>query len=222
MSYALIVGGGKIGYYLARTLKKSGYLIGVVEADAERSARIAEELGITVISGDGLDIDILGDANAEAAEYFVAATGRDELNLALCQLAKRHFDVRVTIARVINPANEALFKILGVDATISTTAMAAQMIEKVLPANGMRLFQIFGGGDVEVAEVELHRGGPVTGLAVSELKLPEECLLISIMRGGEILFPRGKTVLRDGDRVFALARLGSVEDLERALAGGRS
>jgi trk system potassium uptake protein TrkA len=221
MSYALIVGGGKIGYYLARTLKKSGLLIGVVEVDANRSARIAEDLDITVISGDGMDIDMLGDANADSADYFVAATGRDEVNLCLCQLAKRRFGVAVTIARVINPANEALFKILGVDATISTTAMAARMIEKVLPAKGMRLFTIFSGGDVEVAEVVLREKGPVTGLTVAELRLPEECLLISIMRGGEILFPRGKTVLRVGDRVFALARLGSVESLERALTGGR-
>ncbi len=222
MTYVLIIGGGKIGYYLARTLQKSGYLIGIVEADAGRSARIAEDLGITVINGDGTDIDILHDANAEGAKYFVAATGRDEVNLALCQMAKRHFKVPVTVARVINPKNEGIFKTLGIDATISTTAMAAQMIENVLPANGMRLFTLFSGGDVELAEVELHKGGPVTGLAVSELRLPEECLLISIMREGKISFPRGKTVLREGDRVFALARRGSVDALKHVLIGGRS
>jgi len=220
MTYALIVGGGKIGYYLAKTLMGSGYRVGMVESDAARSARIAEDLGMTVINGDGTALEVLADADAGEATYLVAATGRDEVNLAVCQMAKARFKVPFAVARVIDPRNEAIFKRLGVDSTISTTAIAAQTIENVLPSNGMRIFSIFEGGGVELTEVALREDAPATGSAVAELRLPEECVLIALIRGGSVSFPRGKTVLRSGDRVFALARRESVDALERVLLGG--
>jgi trk system potassium uptake protein TrkA len=219
MTYILIVGGGKIGYYLAKTLLRSGYRIGMIESDGSRCARVAEGLGMTVIAGDGTDLEVLADADADEATYLVAATGRDEVNLAVCQMAKTRFRVPFTVARVINPKNEGIFKRLGVDFTISTTAIAAQTIENVFPSNGMRIFSLFAGGDVELTEVALRDDAPVTGIEVAKLKLPEECVLISLIRDGSVFFPRGKTVLRAGDRVFALARRESVDALKRVLLG---
>jgi trk system potassium uptake protein TrkA len=220
MNYTLIIGGGKIGYHLAKTLLRSGFRVGMVESDASRAAKIAEDLGITVINGNGTDIEVLSDADADEATYLVAATGKDEVNLAVCQMAKFRFKVPFAVARVIDPRNEGIFKKLGVDSTISTTAIAAQTIENVLPSNGMRLFSIFAGGDVDLAEVELGEGAPVTGIAVADLRLPEECVLISLIRGGSVSFPRGKTILLAGDKVFALARRESVDALKRVLIGG--
>lgn len=220
MTYVLIVGGGKIGYYLAKTLLRSGYRVGMVESDAARAARVAEDLGMTVLAGDGTDLEVLADADAAEATYLVAATGKDEVNLAVCQMAKSRFKVPFAVARVIDPKNEGIFKRLGIDSTISTTAIAAQTIENVLPSNGMRIFSLFAGGDVELTEVALREDAPVTGIAVAELRLPEECVLISIIRDGSVFFPRGKTVLRAGDRVFALARRESVDALKSVLIGG--
>lgn len=220
MSYVLVVGGGKIGYYLADALLRSGYRVGLVESDPARAAKVAQELGIAVINGDGTELEVLEDAEAAEATYLVAATGKDELNLAVCQMAKARFRVPFAVARVINPKNEGIFKRLGIDATISTTAIAAQTIENVLPSGGMRLFSLFAGGDVELAELELREGGPATGSSVMDLRLPEDCVLIALMREGSVSFPRGKTVLLAGDRVFALARRGSAEALRRSLLGG--
>jgi len=221
MTYVLIIGAGKIGYHLAKALIQDGRRVGMIEADAGRAARVARELGITVICGDGTELETLADAEAGEATYVVAAMGRDELNLAACQMAKARFGASFAVARVIDPRNEAAFKRLGVDATISTTAIAAQTIENVLPSNGMRLSSIFAGGDIELAELLLEEGSPASGMAVADLRIPEDCVLIAVMSGESVSFPRGKTVLRSGDRVFALARKGSAEALKRSLLGGR-
>jgi trk system potassium uptake protein TrkA len=219
--YILIVGGGKVGFYLAKTLLADRHTVGLVEKEAERCRVLAGELGVTVIAGDGTDLDILRDAGADEADYVAAVTGKDEENLVICQLAKRHFKAPLTIARVNDPKNQSVFKLLGVDATVSSTAIAAQMIENVLPLNGMRIFSVFQQGDVEIVEAELTEGSPVAGQQVSQLRLPEECVLITVMHDGRIFFPRGKTVLAAGDRVFALARRQSVQALKAVLLGGR-
>jgi len=219
--HILIVGGGKVGYYLAKTLLHSGHRVVIVERDAARCASIAEELNITVIHGDGTDIHILTDAGAEDADHVVALTGRDEENLVICQLAKRYFQVGMTIARVKNPKNQGIFGMLGVDATVSTTAVAAQLIENALPFSGTRMFSVFQQGDIDITEVELNEGSPVVGRSVAELALPEECVLITVIHDGKISFPRGRTVLSAGDRVFAIARRKSIEALETVLLGSR-
>ncbi len=217
--YILIVGCGNVGYYLAKTLLASRYSVGIVEKDESRCRVVAEDLEITVTSGDGTDIETLRDAGAQEAGYVVALTGRDEENLVICQLAKKHFKTPNTIARVSNPNNQSIFKLLGVDATVSTTALAAQMIENALPLTGMRFFSIFQQGDAEITEVEVKEDSPVAGVAVSQLSLPEECVLITVIHDGRIFFPRGKTVIEAGDRIFALARRASLEPLRKLLLG---
>lgn len=218
--YVLLVGAGKVGYYLAATLRNSGYRVGVIESDPARASKLASDLDITVVVGDATEPETLAEADASEARYVVALTGSDEVNLAVCQMAKRGFGVPEAIARVINPRNESVLKRLGVDATISTTALAAGTIEKALPANGMRLSPIFSQGDVELADVELPEGSPVLGRPLSELKLPEDCLLIAVIRAGMVSFPRGRTVFEKGDRVYALARCGAEGKLRAALLGG--
>jgi trk system potassium uptake protein len=219
-NYVLIAGGGKVGYYLASALIESGYAVGMIDSDAPRAQSIADSLGITVIVGDATELETLEAAEADQAAYFVALTGSDESNLAACQMAKRAFAVREAVARVSNPGNEALFKRLGVDATICTTSVAAMTIEKVLPANGMRFSPIFSQGDVEMAEIELGEGSPARGKVLSEIELPEDCLLIAVIRDGKVSFPRGRTVLEKDDKVFALTRRALGPELRSALIGG--
>ena len=220
MDRVIIVGAGKVGFYLAKVLNASKYEVVLVERDEARGAIIAEKLEVKVYRGDGTDIWTLRDAGAVHAMYFVAATGSDADNLVACQVAKQHFRVRHTIARVIDPGNEDLFRMLGVDAVISTTALAAKTIGNVFPSNGLRLTSIFDRGDVEMAEVNLTEASPVVGQPVSELKLPEDCLLVAILRDDTVSLPRGRTVLKAEDRVFAVARRSAAPALRRALVGG--
>lgn len=219
MERVIVVGAGKVGFHLVKALTASDYEVAIVERDAERGASVAERLEVPVYSGDGTDMGILHDAGTEGASYFVAVTGSDADNLVACQIAKEHFHTPHTIARVIDPGNERLFRTLGVDAVISTTALAARTIRNVLPSNGLRLTSIFDRGDVELAEVDLTEASPVVGQPVSDLRLPEDCLLVAILRDDTVSLPRGRTILKPKDRVFALAKRSAAPALRQALTG---
>ncbi|HWR10495.1 MAG TPA: NAD-binding protein [Rectinemataceae bacterium] len=221
MDRVIVIGAGKVGYHLAKVLNASHYEVMLVERDGARGSMIAEKLEVKVFCGDGSDLLTLKDAGAEQAMYLVAVTGSDADNLVACQIAKEHFHVPHTIARAIDPNNERLFRSLGVDAVISTTALAATTIGNVLPSNGLRLTSIFDRGDVELAEVDLDENSPVVGQPVSELRLPEDCLLVAILRGDSVSLPRGRSVLQPRDRVFAVARRSAAPALRRALMGGK-
>lgn len=221
MERVIIVGAGKLGFHLAKVLFDAEYEVAIIEREVARATTVVEALPVQVYRGDGTDIGALKDAGTAGASYFVAATGNDADNLVACQVAKRHFQVPHTIARVIDPSNEILFKELDIDAVISTTAIAAQTIRNVLPSNGLRLTAIFGQGDMELAEINIQKDSPVIGIPVANLKLPENSLLIAILRGGAVSLPRGRTVLNEGDRIFALAKRDQAEELRASLQESR-
>jgi len=128
----IIVGGGKLGYYLAKTLAPEKHHLVLIEEDLNLCKKIVDELsekGVQVIHGDGTDINYLKDAGIEHTDILIAVTGFDENNLVACQIAKKYFDVRRTIARVNNPKNINVFKQLGVDSVVSSTALIADIIE---------------------------------------------------------------------------------------------
>jgi trk system potassium uptake protein TrkA len=222
MERVIIVGAGKVGFHLAKVLLEADYEVSIVEREGVRGTAVVEALPVHVYRGEGTDIEVLKDAGTAGASYFVAATGNDADNLVACQIAKKHFLVPHAIARVIDPANEKLFKALDIDAVISTTALAAQTIRNVLPSNGLRLTAIFGQGDTELAEINLGNDSPVIGSPIMDIKLPEDCLLIAVLRDGTVSLPRGRTILNLGDRVFALAKRNQADDLRRSLLGAHS
>jgi len=219
MPRVLIVGAGKVGFHLAKLLIESGYSVSVLDRDQDACLKVAEELDALAVIGDGTEIEPLGEAGAGKADYVVAATGKDEDNVAVCRIAKSRYSCPRTIARVIDPSSEALYRLAGADATIDATSLAARMIRDALPAEGMRLLSIFESGDFALAELELDASSPAAGQAVSGLRLPADCVLIALTRGPSVLLTRGGTVLAAGDRVFALANRKSMRGLRQALIG---
>jgi len=107
--YILIVGAGKVGYFLAKQLVRGGHTVSIVDKDKGVCEELARELEALVIHGDGCDPRILEDAGIERAEVLAAVTGEDEDNLIICQLAKERFNVQRTVGRVNNPDNEYTF-----------------------------------------------------------------------------------------------------------------
>lgn len=216
---ALIVGGGKMGYFLARNMSKADYRVRVLDLERSRSKRIADELGIIAYTGDGTNEECLRASGADEADYVIAMTDRDEVNLVVCQLAKRGFGVGMTVALVSDPKNEELFDRLGVDETMCASSMAVRMIERLLPARGVRFLSEIGRSAAEICEFALEKASPAVGAAVSGLGLPAECVLVAVSRGDKVLFPRGDTLLREGDRVYGLSKADELPALRRALLG---
>jgi trk system potassium uptake protein len=127
--YAIIIGGGKVGYFLSRDLLDRGDEVTLVEKDQARAEWLESQLGSIVMRGDGDEMAFLSTTGIERADAVLAVTGDDEDNLVALQLAKKHFNVPLTIARVNNPANVEIFKALGIDEAVSATEILRNALE---------------------------------------------------------------------------------------------
>ena len=218
--FVIVVGGGKVGYFLARELIGSGHEVAVMEKDRTRAAFITGEIGSVVIPQDGCEGKYLGEAGANRADIVAAVTGDDEDNLVICQMAKHHFDVPKTIARVNNPQNEPLFKHLGVDEIVSPTRMILGSIESDIPVHELLHLGVVGGGELELIEAQLRDDSPAIGHSAGSLNLPEGCAIFAVIRNEKAVPLRSDTELRKGDKVIGVGRAECEGELHKILLGG--
>src|ERR671916_65397 len=204
--FVLVIGGGKVGYYLSKELIENGHEVVLMEKDRARADQIADEIGSVVIPHDGCEGKYLAEAGANRADIVAAVTGDDEDNLVICQMAKHHFDVPRTIARVNNPKNESLFRHLGVDELISPTRMILGSIEQDIPVHELLHLAALGEGELELIEAHLQAGSPAVGRAPRDLDIPEGCSLFAYIRAGVAAPLRPDTVLQEGDKVIAIGK----------------
>ena len=180
--FVIVVGGGKVGFYLTKELLAEGHELVLMEKDARAAERIRDELGAVVVNRDGCEGTHLAEAGANRAAIVAAVTGDDEDNLVVCQMAKHHFDVPRTIARVNNPHNEELFRHLGVDEIISPTRMALAAIEQDIPVHELLHLAQLEGGDLELIEAQIAADSPALGRRPTDIDLPEGCTLFVLIR----------------------------------------
>jgi trk system potassium uptake protein TrkA len=218
--YIIVVGGGKVGYYLAKELLEAGHELVILEKNAGRARQIADELGSIVLNRDGCEGKYLAEAGANRAAIICAVTGDDDDNLVVCQMAKHHFDVPRTIARVNNPRNEDLFHHLGVDEIISPTRMALASIEQDIPVHELLHLAQLKGGEMELVEAQIAEGSPAVGRRPTDINLPEGSSLFLLLRGNSVQPVRPDTVFQVGDKVLAVAKGDTGEEvLRRELIG---
>ncbi|MDQ3811093.1 MAG: NAD-binding protein [Chloroflexota bacterium] len=204
--YAIIAGGGKVGFFLARELIEGGHEVLIIENMNDRAEFIANELGNVVLRGNADEASTLAEAGAERADVVIAVTGDDEDNLVICQVAKRRFGTHRTLARINDPRNEAIFRKLGIDATVNATQMMLGVLEQEIPqANLVPLLRL-RNTDVEVVEAVLDQRSRAAGRALREVELPPESTIAVVIRDGSAFFPNGSTVLEPGDEIIALTR----------------
>lgn len=218
--YIIVVGGGKVGFYLAKELLEDGHEVLVIEKDEHgpRSAYIAEQLGDVVVRGDGCEAATQENAGAARADMLIAVTGDDEDNLVACQVGKSRFGVRRTMARINNPKNELIFRRLGIDVTVSATTAILNQIEQELPTDRLvPLLHLHGAGGLEIVEVKVPAASPAVGRPATALGLPQGALICLVVDAeGNPRLP-GDSVLRAGDVIIALTRVDTEDELRRAL-----
>lgn len=217
--YIVIVGAGKIGYFLAKRLCQSKHTVSVVEKDTSICEEIARELEALVINGDGCEPRILQEAGIERADVVAAVTGDDEDNLIICQLAKERFNIRRTVGRVNNPDNEHTFAELGIDVPVDSTKIIAKVIEEEVSFSDFVNLMSFKRGKMAIVRVDLPADSPVINKEVKDIELPPDSVLVSIVRQEEVIVPKGNTVLRPGDDVVALTLIGNEPQLLNVLVG---
>jgi len=217
--YIIIVGAGKVGYFLAKRLLKSKHTVSIVEKNRDICEDIAKELEALVINGDACDPRILQEAGIERADVLAAVTGEDEDNLIICQVAKERFGVQRTVGRVNNPDNEHTFAELGIDVPVDSTNIIAKIIEEEVSFSDFVNLMSFKRGKLAIVRVDLPADSPAINKEVKNIELPQDSVLVSIVRGEEVIVPKGDTVLRAGDDVIALTLIGNEPQLLNLLVG---
>lgn len=217
--FIVIAGGGKVGYYLTKTLLSFRHKVTVIEPNPDLCGKLANELNISIINGDGTDIDYLAEADADKAHIFIAVTGKDEDNLIACQLAKSNFGVARTIARVNNPKNIQVFERLGVDIAVSSTSIIADLIEQEVDYSGMKTLMRLKSGKLVLSEILINKNSPVCEKSLKDVNLPKDCILISVIRDEEVVIPNGYTVLHEGDYIIAVSSQEDQQELKDFFIG---
>ena len=217
--YVIVVGAGKVGYYLAKELLEApeAHEVLVIERDPGKADRVTQELGDISLRGDGCEASTMEAAGFGRADMVIAVTGDDEDNLVVCQVAKAQFNVPRTIARINNPKNETIFKHLGIDTTVSATAAILAQIEQELPTHPLiHLLQLRGGG-LEIVELKIPKSAAIVGRRIRDLLLPQQSLIALIVDSdGVPRVPGNDTVIRAEDQIVAVTRRES-EDALRAV-----
>ncbi len=212
-----VVGGGKVGYYLAKTLMEHGHSPLIIDADEQTCAYVANDLEIPTICGDGTTIEVLDSADVSHCDAFVSVTGKDENNLIACQLAKKRYQVRRTVAKANNPRNVSVMKQLGIDIVVSSTDNIARLIEREVDTSAIKQLLSVNEGESVISEILLPENYKLHGKSLSEIRFPDDAIIISIIRNGRTLIPRGNTELNSHDKILVLSTSKALSSLKSAL-----
>jgi trk system potassium uptake protein len=219
MMRVIIIGGSKTTYFLARQFAGKGYQITIISRDAAEARKLSRELKATVLVGNGCDPRIQEEADARRTEILVSLLPQDEDNLIACQIAARMFGVPRTVALINDPENEAVFRQLGVSVAISAAQIIATLIEEEAGFEDIVNLMPLAHGKIHVTEITLGRDSPALGRSLRELALPENSLVACIIRGDQVIIPRGASRLSLYDHLLVVTQPDNHGEVIRHLAG---
>lgn len=198
----MILGGGKTGLYLAMLLLKENVEVTIVEINKERCLDLKDMVPeANIINGDGTDIAVLEEEMVHTYDSFVAATGIDEANLLMSLVAKQS-GIYKSVAKISRTNYDKVLDKLDIDAVFNTSYItAAEMLKEIRGKSSLALHLLLNG-QVECVELMIRASHLVCGHALEDLSLPDGTLIISIIRGQNMIVPNGKTVLESGDRII--------------------
>ncbi len=218
--YIVIAGAGRLGLILAKGLKNQKHQVCLIDRDQRLCDSLARELtDIMIIRGDATQPDVLKDAQIEKANVSVATTSTDEDNIIFSYFAKELFGVKRTISRVNNSKHIPLYKHMKVDNPVDSTSIIARIIEEEASFSDVMNLLSIKKGRLSVVRVDIPEDSPVANKSLKDIKLPANSVLISVLRGPEIIIPSGSTTILSGDEVIATTLIDREEDLTKALIG---
>lgn len=217
--YVIVVGGGNTGSQLTKLLLEEGHTIRVIDERPAVLEKLALELPQEIIvNGDGSSPVVLENAGIHKAQVLAAVTGSDETNLVVTSLGKFEFNVPRVIARINNSKNAWLFTSeMGVDVSLNQAEILAKLTAEEMSLGDMMTMMKIRRGKFSLVEEKIFPGALAVGVAIKDLELPENCVISGIIRHGEIVMPRGVTVLEEADEVLALVDDSAREQLAKLL-----
>ena len=216
----IIVGGGNIGLGLAEIVEEKypHVALKLIEINKERAEYVAQQLKRTVvIHGDALDQEILEEANVKATETVIAVSNDDEVNILTSLLAKR-FGSQRAVTLVNSTTYSPLIGTLGIDTVVSPREITVSTILQHVRQGRIRSVHSLSEGFGEIIEAEALETSSMVGIPLREAGLPEGVLVGAIVRGEEVIIPRGDTVIKPKDRVVIFAASSAVKSVEKLFA----
>jgi trk system potassium uptake protein len=200
----LLVGGGKLVYYLSRSFISKGYNITIINMDKDECTWMARNIKATVICGAWGDPQILEEADALSADALVAITPNDQDNLAICQLAEISFHIPRKLAMVNDPDNEDIFSQLGITTVFSPAKILSNLIEQRFSFEGITNLLPIEEGLINIINITIEENFPVVGNKLIDIALPEDSLIAYIIREKIPIVPKGETQLLAGDHIIVI------------------
>jgi len=216
----IIVGAGEVGFHIAQKLSEENQNVVLIDKDPEKIKRIAESLDVQALMGAGTSPQVLRNSGIKEADMLIAATDSDEVNLISCLLARNLNPYLLKMARIRNPEyleEKDLFgqDFLGIDHIINPDAVMVETILRLMEAPGASEVIDFVGGRVKLIGFTVPEGSPFAGHKLASFKGLEEKLLVgAIVRGDQVLIPRGDDIIQADDLVYVVVKN---DDLERIL-----
>lgn len=215
----LVVGGGRVGAALTALLLDGGHRVTLIEAREAELPRLHRELPReVVVLGSGADPTVLAAAGIQQAQVVAAVTGADETNLVVAGLARFEFRAPRTIARINDPRHAWLFTpAMGVDVALNQADLLAHLIAEEMSLGDMLTLLKLRRGQYALVEERVHPQAVAAGRAIGALRLPAECALAAVIRGGQLLIPRADLILQPADEVLAVVHTAQAAELAGVL-----
>jgi trk system potassium uptake protein TrkA len=204
--FVIVVGGGNTGSQLAKFLLEAGHKVRVIDERASVLEKMRFEIPAEIIiDGDGSSPTVLERAGVQTAQVLAAVTGSDETNLVITSLAKFEFNVPRVIARINNSKNAWLFTPeMGVDVSLNQAEILSKLTAEEMSIGDMMTMLKIRRGQFSIVEEKIAPNAPAIGKALKDLPFPHNCVISGIIRHGEMIMPRGTTILEEGDEILAL------------------
>jgi len=218
--YIVIAGAGRLGLVLAKRLKEDKHQVCLIDKNESLCNKLASQLkGILIICGDATYPEILKEAKIEKANVCVSATSTDEDNIIICNLAKEIFGVRRTVARVNDPKHLPLYRYMEVDNPVDSTSIIARIVEEEASFSDVINLLSIKKGRLSIVRLDISSDSPVVNKPLKDIKLPPNSVLVSIIRGPDIIIPSGSTVILPDDEIIGATLIDMEKDLIRSLIG---
>jgi trk system potassium uptake protein TrkA len=215
---ALIIGGGNIGFRLARNLEENSIYCKIIEKNPDRCAKIAEGLKRTVVlCGDGSDQALLAEENIQEIDVAITLTDNEETNILTSLLAKR-MGAQKAITKISKFSYFPLMKAIGIEQVVSTRLSAINTLlqhirrGKVLSAISIK------GEQAEVMEALALETSDIVDKPLKKISFPKGAIVVGIIRKDDIIIPSGDSVIRPEDRVIIFARRQTIPKVEKILS----
>ncbi len=218
----MIVGGGKITYYLARLLNEMHIKVKIIESDKTVCERLSEELpNALIIYGDGTDSRLLAEEHLESVDSFISLTGRDEENIISSLIAKQNLVPRV-ITKISRDYCNSVINTLGLGTIITPQDIITNRILRYVRGESVEALHRIVGGEGEIIEFIASSADPVINIPLYKLRLIPDLLIATIVKKNEVVVPNGQTCIQTGDRVLVITNknISSLKDIIDNTPGG--